>query len=109
MNGSSTPTSRAIWTRLAATGWIFWLGTLWWLSSRSVPIRNLPEFQFGDKIAHFGYFFTGGILLAIALRDTLPEWKRRALCIVAASALIGAADEYHQSFVENRYGNDPFD
>ena len=97
------------WPRVAAFLWLLWLGTLWWLSSRSLPVAKLPTFQFADKVVHFGYFFVGGLLLAIALRDVLPNWKTRALCVIAASALIGAGDEFHQSFVPNRYGNDPWD
>lgn len=109
MNGSTAPSARATMPRLAILCWAGWLGTLWWLSSRSVPVAKLPTFQFADKVAHFGYFFVGGILLSMALRDVLPKWKTRALSVIIASALIGAGDEFHQSFVPNRFGNDPWD
>lgn len=110
MNGPSpAPTRARSWPRLAALAWAIWLGTLWWLSSMPGSPRRLPDIQFADKVAHFGYFFVGGLLLSLALRDRLPLWKHRALCILLASALIGAADEFHQSKVPNRCGNDPWD
>lgn len=109
MNDSPAPVPVNALPRLAGAAALLWLAALWWLSSRSAPVGKLPDFQFADKVAHFGYFFIGGCLLAITLRNAVPDWKKRALCVIVASALIGAADEYHQSFVENRYGNDPWD
>jgi VanZ family protein len=109
MKPTSAPAFPVWLPRFAALLWVLWLATLWWLSSRSAPVAKLPTFQFGDKVAHFGYFFVGGSLLVIALRDVIPNWKKRALCVIAASALVGAGDEFHQSFVPNRYGNDPWD
>ncbi|MFM7181734.1 MAG: VanZ family protein [Verrucomicrobiales bacterium] len=103
------PVRSQILPRLAGAVWVLWLATLWVLSAQSLPAQKLPDFQFSDKFAHFGYFFLGGSLLAIALRDVVPVWRKRVLLIIAASALIGAGDEYHQSFVKNRYGNDPWD
>jgi VanZ family protein len=109
MKPSSVPVFPIRLPRFAAILWAIWLGTLWWLSSRSLPVATLPTFQFTDKVAHFGYFFVGGSLLAVALRDVVPNWKPRVFCVIAACALIGAGDEFHQSFVPNRYGNDPWD
>ena len=109
MNGSNAISRSPVLPRLASIAWALWLGTLWWLSSRSVPVAKLPTFQLADKVAHFGYFFIGGVLLSISLRDVLPVWRQRALCVILASALIGAGDEFHQSFVPNRFGNDPWD
>ena len=109
MKESPAPRRFSLAPKSAILLWSLWLGALWWLSSQSAPVAKLPTFQFADKIAHFGYFLVGGSLLAIALRDVVPNWKKRALCVILASALFGAGDEYHQSFVKNRYGNDPWD
>lgn len=109
MNGRSPAPSRFPWAGLAAAAWVGWLVVLWFLSSMPGSPRRLPDIQFADKVAHFGYFFLGGLFLSRALRDRVPRWKHRAMCLIAASAIIGAADEFHQSHVPNRCGNDPWD
>lgn len=95
--------------RLACLAWAGWLGILWWLSSRAIPPGALPSFQFSDKLAHFSYFFAGGICLSFTFRDVFTDWRARALAVVLVSALVGAGDELHQSFVPNRLGLDPWD
>mgnify|MGYP005850689043 CR=1 FL=1 len=63
-----------------------------------------------DKVVHFGYFFGGGGLLAAALFfSKRPNWMRLTLLVTVTLSLIGIWDEYHQSFFENRSGNDPGD
>ena len=94
------------------TGYGIWSGTLWWLSSR---VHHLPpelSFQFSDKILHFGYFFGGGILFSaflFRLEPGLPRWNRIILLTVVTGGLIGAIDEWHQTKVPGRSGNDPAD
>lgn len=63
-----------------------------------------------DKAAHFGYFFGGGGLLSAALyfRKKL-SWAYLILITTITLSLIGIWDEFHQSFFENRDGNDPGD
>jgi VanZ family protein len=70
-------------------------------------IFDIPHF---DKIVHFGYFFGGGGLLSAAffLRSK-PSWKRLIIIVTVSLSLIGIWDEFHQSFFENRTGNDPGD
>ena len=70
-------------------------------------IFDIPHF---DKVVHFGYFFGGGGLLSAALylRKKLP-WKKLILTVTVILSLIGILDEFHQSFFENRTGNDPGD
>ncbi len=88
-----------------------WFGVLWWLSS-SVPDFPPPlRFTASDKLLHFGYFFGGAGLLSAAVHLSRPgmESRRRILVTTAVVALVGALDEYHQSFVPLRSGNDPFD
>jgi len=69
---------------------------------------NIPHF---DKVAHFGYFFGGGGLLAAALYFSRPgmKWRHLVLIVTVTLSLVGIWDEFHQSFFENRTGNDPGD
>ena len=98
-------------------GW-FWLSmfllwgiTLWILSDGPVPIRKGPTFPGLDKLLHFGYFFGGAGLLSTALylhgrpRSAL-SLSRLVLTVVIVLAAIGALDEWHQSWVPKRSGND---
>lgn len=68
---------------------------------------DIPHF---DKVVHFGSFLGGGGLLAASLyfRRRLP-WKRLILTVTVMLSLVGIMDEFHQSFFENRTGNDPGD
>lgn len=87
-----------------------WFAVLWWFSS---DVRELPEtgLDFTDKILHFGWFFGGAGLLSAALhaRDPLGPTLRRILLATVVTTLCGVLDELHQSFIEGRQGNDPFD
>ncbi|MEN8694602.1 MAG: VanZ family protein [Akkermansiaceae bacterium] len=69
---------------------------------------NIPHL---DKIVHFGYFFGGGGLFAAALffKKERPSWLRIILTVTIVLSVIGIWDEFHQSFFENRTGNDPGD
>lgn len=95
------------------TSFLCWVATLCFLSSVS---KTMPEggteIPHIDKVLHFGYFFGGGIILS-----TYLLLKKRAgssiainsLIPLAVLAIIGALDEYHQTFTPGRSGNDPFD
>ncbi|MFD0892041.1 VanZ family protein [Luteolibacter ambystomatis] len=91
------------------TAWLVWFGTLWWLSSapREIPgTRDITNF---DKACHFGYFFGGAGLFAAflyRLRPAKPDWSTLlALCMVAGM-VVGRMDEWHQTHVPNRSGDD---
>ncbi len=64
-----------------------------------------------DKVAHFGYFFGGGGLLAAVLFFCFGKasWGRVILLTTLILACVGVFDEWHQSFFPTRSGNDPFD
>jgi VanZ family protein len=89
-----------------------WFGTLWWLSSR---VSHLPpgiEFPHRDKVLHFGYFFGGGLIFSAflyRLSPDRPRWGRILALAVIVVGLTGALDEWHQSHVPGRSGNDPGD
>jgi len=89
--------------------WVVWSLVLWKLSSGPVPGPPGLEIPYFDKICHFGYFFGGAGLLSaflFRLRAEQPDWgKILALCILAG-LVIGRLDEWHQSWVPMRSGND---
>lgn len=89
-----------------------WFGTLWWLSSRVNHVPPALTFQFSDKVLHFGYFFGGGILFSaflFRLDPASPNWDRILLLTYLVVGLTGSLDEWHQSFVPGRSGNDAAD
>jgi len=93
-------------------GFLFgvWVVTLWILSSLPGEDIDLPPFPEADKVAHFGYFFIGGFLLAGVLRRTLGWRGCKLICgALCAIALIGALDELHQLHTRDRSGGDPAD
>jgi VanZ family protein len=88
-----------------------WGGFLWFLSDQPGSDEPFPVDHF-DKVMHFTYFMGGGILLGgflLRLAKGSPVWKRLIVTTVVVMTIIGAADEYHQSFTPHRSGNDPWD
>lgn len=91
---------------------LLWLGALWLLSASSVVGELTPPIPNFDKIEHFGFFFGGSGLLCAYLYRRKPEqpnWRMIIGCVIAAIALTGCLDEYHQTFTPGRSGNDPID
>lgn len=98
--------------RLWAIGFILWAALLLYLShGNRFPDAPAPPIPHFDKLLHFGYFLGGGVLLAGCLHLGKPAYRLKKILLVAIPllSLIGAADEYHQSFFVNRSGNDPWD
>ena len=90
--------------------WVIWATALWFLSEGTPP-ENGPEIPHLDKVLHFTYFGIGGSLFSGCWALYSPQvnlWRIRffSWCM---GALIGAIDEYHQSFFPQRTGNDPYD
>jgi VanZ family protein len=98
-----------LWQRPAF--WAFsvlcWASLLWWLSSRTLPPVG-PTFNHADKLKHLIYFTAGSFCAARLLILTRPGWTTTAisLSVIAFAFLVGASDEYHQSFTPGRSGND---
>lgn len=92
---------------------VTWAVALFILSSLSKTLPDGgPEIPHLDKILHFGYFFGGGFILTthILLRKvTGASRATRLLLPILVFAVLGALDEYHQTFTPGRSGNDPFD
>jgi VanZ family protein len=98
-----------LWLRISA-----WLTVAAWAAAITVlssmtpsQLQQIAPFDFWDKAAHFLAFAAGAVALSLALRwSTAWPWKRIVLIAVAAVALFGAIDEYHQTFTPHRSGAD---
>jgi len=91
-------------------GFALWITILWTLSAGPQLVEEKPGGLPVDKLLHFLYFFGGGVCLFFACLHTFA-WRVRSLvfAVVAAMALIGAADEWHQTYTPGRSGGDPGD
>lgn len=105
---------RTPFSRLTAQRWLWWLGVVVWgvvlftLSARST-LPPGPEIPYQDKVMHFLYFSGGGFCFVLALfnrqmpmKPRLPWWLAGTLF----GMVVGALDEYHQTFTPGRSGND---
>lgn len=91
---------------------LVWFAVLWVLSSFSFNTTESVPINHFDKVQHFGYFLGGAGLLSAWLyrrNPGQPDWKRIFLTSVIVLSLVGALDEFHQSFTPGRSGNDPYD
>lgn len=89
---------------------VAWFALLFYLSSGPVTIRTGFTIPHADKVAHFIYFAGGGTGLHLLLRFH-PRTRgfspiKRVLIVVTVIALFGWFDEWHQSWVPARTGND---
>ena len=85
----------------------FWACLLWILSDRPLPGANNIDLPGFDKILHFLYFLIGAALLSVALYlRGLSSWCRNLSVVLITVAVIGALDEWHQSWIPGRSGND---
>ena len=91
---------------------VLWFATLWHLSSGPIPAPAGPNIPHLDKIAHFGYFFGGSGLLS-AFFHTLGKGRMplhvMLTCVLLILAAVGCLDEWHQSWIPERSGNDSMD
>ena len=100
-------------TRLWLFLLIVWFIVLWIASSQASYLPP-PLFSFQDKVEHALYFCAGSFCFTTAIRlsptqsafitgmkKLLPLW----LALLFAM-LIGALDEFHQTFTPGRSGND---
>lgn len=58
-------------------------------------------------------YYSGGALCFLFMlygrRPSLPRFRSLLVPSVLFTAIVGASDEYHQSFTPGRMGNDPWD
>ncbi len=89
-----------------------WCVTLFVLSSITFDTK-VPTLTNLDKVAHFGYFLGGGFAFSTALflqnRQRLQNPIATATATILTMALVGALDEWHQTFTPGRMGLDPLD
>lgn len=91
---AATPSAAARWTPP-----VLWLALI--LVGTSWPSISVGPDDLGfDKVAHFTAYT---VLSALCLRSTLRprEWST-IFAVIAGVALLGAVDEWHQSFIPGR-------
>lgn len=68
----------------------------------------LKTFEFSDKIKHFIAYFVLGITFCLWI--TTKKWNSKpfifSFIVVMLCTVFGVIDEFHQSFVPGRSGND---
>jgi len=76
----------------------------------SLPANDplLNTFEFSDKIKHFIAYFVLGMSFCIWISP--EKWRKsplmHCLLVIALCTGFGIFDEYHQTFVPGRSGND---
>lgn len=117
MNDAMTSGFKGFLAKLASLTWLWWLGigiwaTVLFMLSAQSTLPPGPEIPYQDKVLHFLYFSGGGFCFATArLGNRVPfasGW-RWWLFGTAFGIVIGALDEYHQTFTPGRSGNDAGD
>jgi len=103
-------------TRLLRTPALWWsLTAVWfcilWTFSSFPKLPPGPEIPFQDKIIHTLYYSGAAfcVWLALRLKNPPATASRAMLWAVVFCMTVGALDEFHQSFVPGRSGNDPGD
>ena len=101
---------------LAKYPWLWWALLLVWASvlfvlSANSALPSGPDFPSKDKVLHCIYFSGGAFCFLLGLWGKARSLiaLRFALGGMAFTAIIGALDEFHQTFTPGRSGNDPFD
>lgn len=102
---------------LVRKSWLWWLGVIVWLAvlwmlSANSRLPSGPSFPLKDKLLHCTYFCGGAVCLLLALfgnRSSLPNGRSLFLPGFLFTAIVGALDEFHQTFTPGRSGNDPWD
>jgi VanZ family protein len=86
---------------------LLYMALITWLSSRTGG--GLPSYWFMkfDKVLHAMEYFGLGFLICRALG--VKRWYWAAAAGLAFGLGFGMVDEFHQSFVDGRQGNDPGD
>ena len=98
----------------SSTLW-WWLVTIWFVTlfllSSMPKLPPGPEIPFQDKVLHTVYYSIGAACYYLARRfgKHASGGTQATLAAIVFCMAVGAFDEFHQSLVPNRSGNDPFD
>lgn len=89
---------------------LIWAGLLIWLSEQS-HLPSPAKFEGIDKVQHTVYFAAGGVcfLLGLRLAGLLRSVGSAVVVTVLFCSLVGALDEWHQTFTPGRSGGDVWD
>ncbi|MFN0077615.1 MAG: VanZ family protein [Prosthecobacter sp.] len=89
---------------------LLWAGILYWLSEQS-KLPSPAKFEGIDKLEHVVYFAAGGMCFLLSLR--LVGFARKTTIAIVLTvlfcSLVGALDEWHQTFTPGRSGGDVLD
>ncbi len=88
-----------------------WAVVLWNLSANAT-LPSGPSFPLKDKVLHCTYFGLGAACFLLALFGkgrTQPGKWHLLLGGFLFTGIVGALDEFHQTFTPGRSGNDPWD
>ncbi len=89
---------------------LLWAGILYWLSEQS-KLPSPAKFEGIDKLEHVVYFAAGGMcfLLSLHLAGFARSLTMAILFTMLFCSLVGALDEWHQTFTPGRSGGDVWD
>lgn len=89
---------------------LLWAGVLYWLSEQS-KLPSPAKFEGIDKLEHAIYFAAGGMCFLLSLR--LAGFAKSTVTAIFFTmlfcSLVGALDEWHQTFTPGRSGGDVWD
>jgi VanZ family protein len=87
-----------------------YMGLVFWMSSQVIRIPvELPGWLTWDKLLHAMEYGLLGFLLMLGVRPLCKRTGTAVAIVVALGLAWGVSDEFHQSFVKGRNGNDPGD
>ncbi|MEZ5386226.1 MAG: VanZ family protein [Prosthecobacter sp.] len=89
---------------------LVWAGLLIWLSEQS-HLPSPATFDGIDKVQHAVYFAAGGtcFLLGMRLAGLLRSFSPAVFATVLFCSVVGALDEWHQTYTPGRSGGDVWD
>jgi len=95
---------RAVWRWIAV---VLYCGLISYFSSKTGSDLPKAWWMKYDKVLHALEYSGLGFLVSLALLPLRTGWRIAAGA--ACGLLFGVVDEFHQSFVAGRQGNDPGD